>query len=94
MAIIEGNINTYSLTGHKFNDNQKTLAHLWEYSDRVCLVFGIQPFQQKQQRANGSSYAEWDNKRKGTSWTEQLRMEIDRLIPIVRNVDELFAIKI
>ncbi|MBQ8927241.1 MAG: relaxase/mobilization nuclease domain-containing protein [Oscillospiraceae bacterium] len=85
-------INTYSLSGHKFNDNQKTLTYVRKYSDRVCLAFGIQSLQPKQNNSKGSSYAEWENKRKGTSWKEQIRMEIDGLIPIVKNVDELFAI--
>ncbi len=83
---------TYSLTGRKFNDNQKTLAHVREYSDRVCLAFGIQPLQPKQNNSKSSSYAEWKNKKSGTSWKEQIRMEIDGLIPLVKNVDELFAI--
>lgn len=30
-------INTYSLSGKKFNDNQTTLKRVREYSDRVCL---------------------------------------------------------
>ena len=34
-------VNTYTLTGRKLNDNQATLKHVKEYSDRVCLAFGI-----------------------------------------------------
>ena len=29
-------LNTYTLDGKKFNDNQTTLKHIREYSDRVC----------------------------------------------------------
>ena len=36
-------LNTYGIDGKKFNDNQKTLNIIKEYSDRVCLAFGIQP---------------------------------------------------
>lgn len=38
-------LNTYSITGRKFNDNKTTRNHVREYSDRVCLAFGIQPIQ-------------------------------------------------
>ncbi len=37
-------INTYGIDGRKFNANKKTLDELKEISDRVCLAFGIKPF--------------------------------------------------
>lgn len=62
-----------------------------EYSDRVCLAFGIQPIENGGQ-AKSTSYAEWYNRGRGTSWKEQIRHELDRLVPEVKNLDELFAI--
>ncbi len=35
------------------------------------------------------SYYEWEQNKKGTSWKEQIRQEIDKLIPSVSSLDEL-----
>lgn len=48
-------INTYSLTGEKFNANKKTLDRIKEYSDRVCLAFGVQPYDKS--KGNGRTVA-------------------------------------
>lgn len=80
-------INTYSLTGEKFNDNQKTLKQIREYSDRVSLAFGIQPI--KKSKGKGIKYNEWQHKKKGTSWKQKIRLKIDSLIGTVKNLDEL-----
>ncbi len=82
-------INTYSLTGQKFNDNQKTLKHIREYSDRVCLAFGIQPIPDRTVQSQNVAYNEWEHKQRGTSWKEKIRIDIDRLIGKVKNIDEL-----
>ena len=83
-------LNSYGIDGQKFYDNLTTRKMIREYSDRVCLAFEIQPIIQKGQ--NGSiSYNEWENKRKGTSWKEKIRNEIDSLICSVNNLDELLA---
>ena len=84
-------INTYSLTGQKFNDNQKTLKHIREYSDRVCLAFGIQPITPDKGKSKSLAYNEWENKKRGTSWKDKIRLEIDRLIGSVKNLDELLG---
>jgi len=81
-------INTYGIDGHKFNDNQSTLKHIREYSDRVCLAFGIQPINRKK-NSRGMKYNEWEHKKRGTSWKEKIRLDIDRLIVSVKNLDEL-----
>ncbi len=81
-------INTYGIDGHKFNDNQSTLKHIREYSDRVCLAFGIQPINRKN-NGRGIKYNEWEHKKRGTSWKEKIRLDIDRLIGSVKNLDEL-----
>ncbi len=83
-------INTYGIDGQKFNDNLTTRKNLREISDRVCLAFGIKPIEPRQ---GGSSidHSEWEHKRRGTSWKEKIRLEIDGLILKVKNVDELLA---
>ena len=84
-------LNTYSITGKRFYDNWHSRNRAREYSDRVCLAFGIQPIENSG-RSKSTSYAEWYNRGRGTSWKEQIRQELDRLVPEVKNLDELFAI--
>ncbi len=82
-------INTYSITGQKFNDNWTTRKKLREISDRVCLAFGIQPIPNRNGQSKNIAYNEWEHKRRGTSWKEKIRIDIDRLIGKVKNIDEL-----
>lgn len=84
-------INTYSLTGEKFNANKKTLDRIKEYSDRVCLAFGVQPYDKSKGKGKTVMYNEWENKRRGTSWKEKIRNEIDSLICSVNNLDKLLS---
>lgn len=84
-------LNTYSITGKRFYDNWHSRNHARDYSDRVCLAFGIQPIEHSG-RSKSTSYAEWYNRGRGTSWKEQIRHELDRLVPEVKNLVELFAI--
>ena len=84
-------INAYGIDGHKFNDNQTTLKQLRKISDRVCLAFGIKPIDTERETGRGIDYNEWEHKRRGTSWKEKIRLEIDGLILKVKNVDELLA---
>ena len=84
-------INTYGIDGQKFNANKKTLDMIKEISDRVCLAFGIQPYDKSKGKGKTIEYNEWEHKQHGTSWKEKIRAEIDRLIGYVKNVDELLA---
>lgn len=83
-------INTYGIDGRKFNDNLTTRKNLRDISDRVCLAFGIKPIEPRQGSSN-INYSEWEHKRRGTSWKEKIRMDIDGLVGSVKNVDELLA---
>ncbi len=82
-------LNSYSLTGKKFYDNQTTLNKIKEYSDRVCLAFGVQPYDKSKGKGKTMAYNEWEHKKQGTSWKQKIRLEIDRLISSVKNIDEL-----
>jgi len=81
-------LNSYGIDGRKFYDNLSTRKRIREYSDRVCRAFGIQPIIQKGQ-SGSISYNEWENKKRGTSWKEKIRNEIDSLICSVNGFDEL-----
>ena len=83
-------INSYSVTGQKYYDNWITREKAREYSDRVCLAFGIQPIQRKPGRQKSMKYNEWEHKKRGTSWKQKIRNEIDSIITSVRTVDELY----
>ena len=84
-------INTYSLTGEKFNDNWTTRKKIRETSDRVCLAFGIKPIQKSKGSGKTIAYNEWEHKKCGTSWKQKIRLEIDRIIGSVKNLDELLC---
>lgn len=84
-------LNTYTLDGKKFNANKTTLNKIKEYSDRVCLAFGIQPYDKSKGKGKTLSYNEWEHKKRGTSWKQQIRLDIDRLIVSVKNIDELLC---
>lgn len=79
------------MTGQKFNDNWNTREKIRGYSDRVCLAFGIKPIITKDGQGRNLAYNEWANKKRGTSWKEKIRLEIDRLIGTVKNLDELLS---
>lgn len=82
-------INSYSVSGQKFYANQKTLQRVRQYSDRVCLAFGVKPYDKDQGRGQTIAYNEWEHKKRGTSWKEKIRTDIDELVAHVRNLDEL-----
>ena len=84
-------INTYGIDGKKYNANKKTLDTIKEISDRVCLAFGIQPYDKSKGKGKTIEYNEWEHKRRGSSWKEKIRNEIDGLILKVKNIDELLA---
>ncbi|MDE7360677.1 MAG: relaxase/mobilization nuclease domain-containing protein [Oscillospiraceae bacterium] len=84
-------LNTYSIDGKKFNANKKTLDEIKEISDRVCLALGVQPFDKSKAKRTTIAYNEWQNEKRGTSWKEKIRSEIDRFVGWVKNVDELLA---
>ena len=77
------------MTGEKFNANKTTLNKIKEYSDRVCLAFGIQPYDKSKGKGKTVAYNEWEHKKRGTSWKQQIRLEIDRLIATAKNIDDL-----
>ena len=64
-------LNTYGIDGQKFNANKKTLDHIKEYSDRVCMAFGIQPYDKSKGKGKTIDYNEWEYRKRGTSWKQK-----------------------
>ena len=82
-------INSYSLSGQKYYANRKSLKRIREISDGVCLAFGLKPNQNLTGKGRSINHKEWEHRKKGTSWKQQIRDEIDKLIPTVNSLDEL-----
>lgn len=82
-------LNSYGIDGRKFYANKKSLDRIKEYSDRVCLAFGVQPYDKSKDKGKTVAYNEWENKKRGTSWKEKIRIAIDNLLGNVKNIDEL-----
>ncbi len=76
---------TYGIDGHKYNDNYTTRRKIREHSDRVCLAFGV-PYIETNRKL-GMSYGEWLHHKRGTSWKEKIRREIDTLVLTSKNFD-------
>ncbi|MCR5142506.1 MAG: relaxase/mobilization nuclease domain-containing protein [Ruminococcus sp.] len=84
-------INSYSLSGKKYYDNQTTLRKMRETTNGVCRAFGVTPALNFENKGRSISYYEWECKKKGTSWKEHIRNAIDSLIPAINSFDELMS---
>ena len=82
-------LNSYSISGRKYNDNQATLRYVREHANGVCRALGITPALHFEDKGRSMQYNEWEHKKNGTSWKQQIREEIDKLIPTVNSLDEL-----
>ena len=71
----------------KYISNRKSYAHIRRVSDRLCRENGLSVVAPGAER--GKQYAEWDAQRKGTSYKQKLKIDIDRLIPISKGIDDL-----
>ncbi|MDE7289068.1 MAG: relaxase/mobilization nuclease domain-containing protein [Oscillospiraceae bacterium] len=84
-------LNSYGIDGQKFYANKNSLDRIKEYSDRVCLAFGVQPYDKSKGKGRTMKYNEWENKKRGTSWKEKIRIAIDGLLGSVKNLDDLIC---
>ena len=80
---------SYSLSGQKYYDNKESLRQFRQNSDGVCKAFGIDIHPNLTGKGRSVDHYEWEQNRKGTSWKEQIRQEIDKLIPTITSLDEL-----
>lgn len=82
-------INSYSLSGQKYYANCRSLKRIREISDGVCKAFGIDIHPNLTGNGKSINYKEWEHRKNGTSWKQQIRDEIDKLIHTVNSLDEL-----
>ena len=82
---------SYSLSGQKYYANKESLRQFRRNSDGVCKAFGIDVHPNLNGEGRSVDHYEWEQRKNGTSWKEQIKHEIDRLIPTVATLDELLT---
>ncbi len=73
-------------------DNRTSLRKARETTNGVCRAFGVKPALNFENKGRSVSHYEWEQSRKGTSWKQQIRDEIDKLIGEVSSLDELLRL--
>ena len=84
-------VNSYSIAGQRFYENQKTLRIVRENTNGVCRAYGVTPALNFENKGRSISHYEWECKKKGISWKEHIRNAIDSLIPAVSTLDDLLT---
>lgn len=84
-------INSYSISGQKFYANKESLKRVRKYSDAVSRAFGIEPSPNFKGSGRYISNAEYQHIKRGTSWKEKIRNEINGLLPCVESFEELLT---
>lgn len=79
----------YSLSKKHYYANKESLRQFRRNSDGVCKAFGIDIHPNLKGKGRSIDHYEWEKKKNGTSWKEQIRNEINRTIPTVTSLDEL-----
>lgn len=82
-------INAYSLSGKRFYANKASLRQARQNSDGVSKAFGVELNPNLTGKGKSINYGEWVHRKNGSSWKQQIRDEIDKLIPNVTSLDEL-----
>ena len=69
----------YSLSGKKWNSNQKTLNYCRKVSDKIAKEHGLSIIENPKSKNNGKR-KEWEARQNGTSWKKNLCDKIDDII--------------
>ena len=80
---------SYSLSGQKYYANKESLRQFRQNSDGVCRAFGIDIHPNLKDKGRSVDHYEWEQRKNGTSWKEQIRQAVDELIGSVSSLDEL-----
>ena len=84
-------VNSYSISGARYYDNQRSLRIVRENINGVCRALGVTPALGFENKGRSIGYYEWTCKKNGVSWKEHIRQAIDSLIPSVNRFDELLS---
>ncbi len=72
---------------HKhYNDCKATYREIRKISDRLCDEHGLSVI--KEEKGLGSSYKEWTEKKKGNSWKQKLKDDINATIKTAKSYDD------
>ncbi len=85
-------INSYSLSGQKYYANRTNLHRARETTNGICRVYGVTPALNFENKGCSVSHYEWEQRKNGTSWKQQIRDEINKLIGEVNSLDELLRL--
>ena len=80
---------SYSLSGQKYYANKESLRQFRQNSDGVCRAFGIDIHPNLKDKGRSVDHYEWEQKKNGASWKEQIRQAVDELIGSISSLDEL-----
>ena len=83
---------SYSLSGQKYYANKESLRQFRQNSDGVCRAFGIDIHPNLKGKGRSVDHYEWEQRKIGTSWKEQIRQAVDELIGSVSSLDELLQV--
>ncbi|MBQ4226334.1 MAG: relaxase/mobilization nuclease domain-containing protein, partial [Oscillospiraceae bacterium] len=82
-------LNSYSLSGQKYYACRNSLRQARENVNGVCRAFGVTPALNFENKGRSVKYYEWEQRKYGKSWKEQIRQAIDGLINSVNSLDDL-----
>ena len=82
-------LNSYSLSGQKYYACRNSLRQARENVNGVCRAFGVTPALNFENKGRSVKYYEWEQRKNGKSWKEQIRQAIDGLINSVNTLDDL-----
>lgn len=82
---------TSFVEGRKYNDCKKSLRFRMKESDRICREHGLSVIEEKSGRRGAGKY-EYEQKQRGTSWKEKIRIAIDDAIEKSSDWDEFITI--
>ena len=73
----------------RYNDCRATYRNIRNLSDRLCEEYGLSVI--KEEKGIATSYKEWQEKGKGTSWKKQLKDDINLTIKTSKNYDDFIS---
>ena len=73
----------------RYNDCKATYRNIRNISDRLCNEHGLSVI--KEEKGLASSYKEWAEKKKGNSWKQKLKDDINSTIRTAKSYDDFIA---
>lgn len=70
----------------RYNDCRETYRNIRKISDRLCAEHGLSVI--KEEKGLATSYKEWSEKKKGNSWKQKLKEDINATIRAAKSYDD------